>query len=175
MLDVSTCIHHKRSHAPDETNARTVITSFGDCRNLAPLRSWDGLMTGRNLSPHSQGSWAGQHEAAVTASRNSQGSSADMPGRDTATLMAEAKAPHTVVSLISVTWHPTAGFHCWGHVRGRKHCQCQAELLDSPMAASFIRSVNVGQDDPDTKESTRISFQKMDASGGANSPHSSGH
>lgn len=129
----------------------------------------------RLLPQGRKNSWAGQHEAAVTASRNSQGSSADMPGRDTATLMAEAKAPHTVVSLISVTWHPTAGFHCWGHVRGRKHCQCQAELLDSPMAASFIRSVNVGQDDPDTKESTRISFQKMDASGGANSPHSSGH
>ena len=82
-----------------------------------------------------------------------------MPGRDTATLMAEAKAPHTVVSLISVTWHPTAGFHCWGHVRRRKHCQCQAEFLDSPMAASFIRSVNVGQYDPDTKEFTRISFR----------------
>ena len=82
-----------------------------------------------------------------------------MPGRDTATLMAEAKAPHTVVSLISVTWHPTAGFHCWGHVRRRKHCQCQAEFLDSPMAASFIRSVNVGQDNPDTKEFTRISFR----------------
>ena len=26
------------------------------------------------------------------------------------------------------------------------------------MAASFIRSVNVGQDDPDTKEFTRISI-----------------
>ena len=49
-------------------------------RILAPQRSWDGLMTGRNLSPHSQGSWAGQHEAAVTASRNSHGSSAVMPG-----------------------------------------------------------------------------------------------
>ena len=37
---------------------------------------------------------------------------------------------------------------------------CQAELLDSPMAASFIRSVNVGQDDPDTKERlSRISFR----------------
>ena len=33
-------------------------------------------MTGRNLFPHSQGSWAGQHEAAVTASRFSHGSSA---------------------------------------------------------------------------------------------------
>ena len=33
-------------------------------------------MTGRNLSPHSHGSWAGQHEAAVTASRFSHGSSA---------------------------------------------------------------------------------------------------
>ena len=52
---------------------------------------------------------------------------------------------------------------------------CQAEFLDSPMAASFIRSVNVGQDDPDTKESTRISFQKMDAGDGAKPPHSSGH
>ena len=62
-------------------------------------------------------------------------------------------------SRILETWHPTAGFHCWGHVRGRKHCQCQAEFLDSPMAASFIRSVNVGQDDPDTKEFTRISFR----------------
>ena len=49
-------------------------------RILAPQRSWDGLMTGRNLSPHSQSSWAGQHEAAVTASRFSHGSSADMPG-----------------------------------------------------------------------------------------------
>ena len=49
-------------------------------RNLAQQRSWDGLMTGRNLSPHSQSSWAGQHEAAVTASRFSHGSSADMPG-----------------------------------------------------------------------------------------------
>jgi hypothetical protein len=49
-------------------------------RILAPQRSWDGLMTGRNLSPHSQGSWAGQHEAAVTVSRNSHGSSAVMPG-----------------------------------------------------------------------------------------------
>ena len=29
---------------------------------------------------------------------------------------------------------------------------CQAELLDSPMAASFIRSVNVGQNESDTKE-----------------------
>jgi len=27
-------------------------------------------------------SWAGQHEAAVTASRNSQGSTADIPGRE---------------------------------------------------------------------------------------------
>ena len=64
------------------------------------------------------------------------------------------------MSRISETWHPTAGFHCWGHVRGRKHCQCQAELLDSPMAASLIRSVNVGQDDPDTKERlSRISFR----------------
>jgi hypothetical protein len=45
-------------------------------RILAPQRSWDGLMTGRNLSPHSQSSWAGQHEAAVTASRFSHGSSA---------------------------------------------------------------------------------------------------
>ena len=81
-------------------------------RNLAQQRSWDGLMTGRNLSPHSQGSWAGQHEAAVTASRNSHGSSA----------------------------------------------ACQAELLDSPMAASLIRSVNVGQNSSDTKESPRISI-----------------
>ena len=38
-----------------------------------------------------------------------------------------------------------------------KPLPCQAEFLDSPMAASFIRSVNVGQNDPDTKESTRIS------------------
>lgn len=45
-------------------------------KDLAPQHFWDGLMTGRNLSPHSQGSWAGQHEAAVTASRNSHGSSA---------------------------------------------------------------------------------------------------
>lgn len=60
------------------------------------------------------------------------------------------------------TWHPTTGFHCWGHVFRRKHCQCQAEFLDSPMAASVVRSVNVGQDDPDTKEFTRISFQKTD-------------
>ena len=44
-------------------------------RNLAQQRSWDGLMTGRNLSPHSQGSWAGHTEAAVTASRFSHGSS----------------------------------------------------------------------------------------------------
>ena len=29
---------------------------------------------------------------------------------------------------------------------------CQAELLDSPMAASLIRSVNVGQNESDTKE-----------------------
>ena len=45
-------------------------------RILAPQRSWDGLMTGRNLSPHSQSSWAGPTEAAVTASRFSHGSSA---------------------------------------------------------------------------------------------------
>ena len=32
MLDVSTCKYRKWSHAPDETNARTVITSFGDIR-----------------------------------------------------------------------------------------------------------------------------------------------
>ena len=80
VYHVLTCIHRKRSHAPEETGAVTVIQSFGDCRNLAPQRSWDGLMTGRNLSPHSHGSSAA----------------------------------------------------------------CQAELLDSPMAASFIRSVNIG-------------------------------
>ena len=46
------------------------------------------------------------------------------------------------------------------HVQGRKHCQCQAEFLDSPMAASFIRSVNVGQNVSDTKERlSRISFR----------------
>ena len=33
-----------------------------------------------------------------------------------------------------------------------------SELLDSPMAASFIRSVNVGQNESDTKEFTRISI-----------------
>ena len=76
VYHVLTCIHRKRSHAPEETGAVTVIQSFGDCRNLAQQRSWDGLMTGRNLSPHSQASWAGQHEAAVTASRFSHGSSA---------------------------------------------------------------------------------------------------
>ena len=51
VYHVLTCIHRKRSHAPEETGAVTVIQSFGDCRNLAPQRSWDGLMTGRNLSP----------------------------------------------------------------------------------------------------------------------------
>jgi len=46
-------------------------------RNLAQQRSWDGLMTGRNLSPHSQGSWAGQSERVdETRSRYSHGSSA---------------------------------------------------------------------------------------------------
>ena len=35
------------------------------CRNLAPQRSWDGLMTGRNLSPHSQGSWDGLSERVI--------------------------------------------------------------------------------------------------------------
>ena len=59
VYHVLTCIHRKRSHAPEETGAVTVIQSFGDCRNLAQQRSL-----------------AGQHEAAVTASRFSHGSSA---------------------------------------------------------------------------------------------------
>jgi len=36
VYHVLTCIHRKRSHAPKETGAVTVIQSFGDYRNLAP-------------------------------------------------------------------------------------------------------------------------------------------
>ena len=50
-------------------------------------------MTGRNLSPHSQGSWAGQHEAAVTASRNSHGSSAACQEETLASPMAAGVTP----------------------------------------------------------------------------------
>lgn len=39
-----------------------------------------------------------------------------------------------------------------------KTAAAQAELLDSPINASFIRSFNIGQNDPDAKESTRISI-----------------
>ena len=38
-----------------------------------------------------------------------------------------------------------------------KPLPCQAEFLASPINASFIRSFNIGQNDSDTKESTRIS------------------
>ena len=43
---------------------------------FAPVDTYSALSK-RNLAPLR--SWAGQHEAAVTASRNSQGSSADIP------------------------------------------------------------------------------------------------
>ena len=64
----------RRANAP--VNTYSALSK----RNLAPQHFWDGLMTGRNLSPHSQGSWAGQHAEAVTSARNSHGSSAVMPG-----------------------------------------------------------------------------------------------
>ena len=76
VYHVLTCIHRKRSHAPEETGAVTVIQSFGDIR-----------------------------------------------------------ASHRVPSIRKIN-----------------QLSCQAELLDSPMAASFIRSVNVGQNESDTKE-----------------------
>ena len=43
VYHVLTCIHRKRSHAPEKTNAVTVIQSFGDYRSLALQRSWGGL------------------------------------------------------------------------------------------------------------------------------------
>ena len=63
------CISRLNLH-PSQTES---CSRRNRCSNRYPiLRRYKGLAPLR--------SWASQHEAAVTASRNSQGSSADMPG-----------------------------------------------------------------------------------------------
>ena len=74
----------RRANAPVNTysalSSRWRGLSVSDVRTCPTPYALDALAQPSNRILAPQRSWAGQHEAAVTASRNSHGSSAVMPG-----------------------------------------------------------------------------------------------